>query len=189
VKKEYFRRERNELTTLNVFDVLTFARDEVIHSKVIAWLLDPAGSHMHENLFFKIFLGELGISPAYADFEYQVSTEVSGESSRIDIEILSFQAFVIHIENKIGASEGENQLMNEWTDLQRRANAQEIPKSSRHGLFLTPTGHLPSMHAGFKALSWVTILSCVKTFSEEIESQKLIWFLDQYRQTILTHII
>ena len=115
----------------NLFAVMDLEHDEATHSKILAWLLDRRimhGTHAQGSLFFRLFLEELrtdlGIEPSqithYAEQLYWVSPEVSGDKSRVDIEIAAYGQFVIHIENKIAAIEGPEQTKREWEDLETR---------------------------------------------------------------------
>ena len=66
-------------------------------------------------------LRELGLPAEYSTHHYWVRREVSGDDSIVDVEIASRGQFLIHIENKIRSSEGEDQTDREWSDVSRRA--------------------------------------------------------------------
>jgi hypothetical protein len=134
----------------NLFRVMDIEHIELIHSKLLAWLLDQRiehGSHAQGNLGFRLFIREFQTEldadqqrrqiADYADEDYRVRREVASTNSRVDIEIAANGRFLIHIENKILAVEGEEQTIYEWTDMNKRADALEIPESSRHAIFLT----------------------------------------------------
>lgn len=94
-------------------------RDEVRNSRVLAWLLDPRGSHGFGNLLTDALLAEL--SRRYTTFNFpvisgddcrvRVETSPDGDNgNRLDIEIYSPNFYVI-IEVKIDAIEGDEQLL------------------------------------------------------------------------------
>jgi hypothetical protein len=99
----------------NIFNLLGVNSDEVIHSKILAMLLDPHGMHQKQDVFLKCFLEELNIKDfntknAAVKTEYYIGQiDESYESGgRIDIVINSNKQIII--ENKIYASDQKNQL-------------------------------------------------------------------------------
>ena len=114
----------------NIFSVLQMESDEVkTHSRFLAELLNPKGSHGQKDVFLKKFIERFGIekfdtSNAKVDVEFFIgqvteckddkmdilnrSTKCTG-GGRIDILIRSGEN-VIMIENKIYAIEQPNQL-------------------------------------------------------------------------------
>ena len=46
------------LTEFNLFDVLGVSKAEIRHSRIIAWLLDPHGSHGLGDTLLRVFLRE-----------------------------------------------------------------------------------------------------------------------------------
>jgi hypothetical protein len=101
----------------NVFEILMIRHYEArVHTPFLVNLLNPNGSHMQGDLFYQSFLekvlGEKGV------FEQSEGLSVHGEYSagdlgRIDILIENRRSavpFCIIIENKIYATDQENQL-------------------------------------------------------------------------------
>ena len=80
------------------------------------------------SLGFRFFLEEFGLPVKYADGKYRVRREVSGDESRIDVEVAERRKFVIHIENKIWSAEGDDETNREWRDL---AGACGVPRMHR----------------------------------------------------------
>ena len=138
----------------NLFEVMGIENLERFHSKILAWLLDRRiehGTHAQGNLGFRLFLEELGKDLAvesnpqintYPDEQYWVRCEVSGEQSRIDIEIAARGKFIIHIENKIRAQEGPEPNSPRIEGLERakerignskREFARHFSNARRHG--------------------------------------------------------
>ena len=156
----------------NLLDVLDVARDEVSHSKLLAWLLDRRiernGTHAQGNLGFRLFLvelrRELKLSPECAEVPYWVRTELAGDKSRIDLEIAARGQFVIHIENKIHSAEGFDQTNREWADLTKRAELLAVPSNAVRGIFLTVTGGAAE-NANFVPISWDRVARVLDKFA------------------------
>jgi hypothetical protein len=108
------RELEKQLGPFNIFDVLKSAHNEIRHSNVLAWLLDPNGSHGMQELFLRrwlmrIFYDEQEsasyLDPIKIDSAPFRSVEVRREWNHIDvlveIETQSGEQWVICIENKI----------------------------------------------------------------------------------------
>ena len=103
---------------VDVFDVLKLHGDEQFHSNVLAWLLDPGGSHGLGDHFLQGFLSASGASYAIPAMDRPSTTvrrekslELDGGYGRLDIRILNENAnFVCAIENKVWAPESGDQL-------------------------------------------------------------------------------
>jgi len=164
----------------NLLQVMAVEDDEATHSRILAWLLDRRlehGSHAQGALGFRLFLREFGpdlnvkLKPqimSYPDEPYWVRREVAGRESRVDIEIAASRKFIIHIENKIGSSEGEYQTHREWCDLKRRAKDLCIPRSNVHGIFLTLDSS-PPRNKHFAAIGWHRLVTVLEQFAEEAQ--------------------
>jgi hypothetical protein len=102
----------------NIFGILNLKTDELSHSKFIAELLDPKGSH-GKNKFLDLFLEKIGEKDFYRkDDLIRVETEkpigyvTSDSGGRIDIFINNNKnPKQIIIENKIYAGDQPNQLL------------------------------------------------------------------------------
>jgi hypothetical protein len=151
-----------ESDPFNIFRLLRKETDEVnLHSRFLAELLDPHGSHGGGNAFLQLFLAQCGIAPT--DFHVETARMLR-ESNRIDILLHTHQEAVI-IENKIWAGDQDKQL-------ERYA---EIV-SSRHLryriLYLTPHGHAPSQQsAGKLALrpDYEQLVTCI-SYAEHVQA-------------------
>jgi hypothetical protein len=150
------------------WEIAGLKRDEVRNSRVLAWLLDPRGSHGFGNLLTHALLAELSRRsptlelPVISDDGCQVRVESSpdGDSSnRLDIEIDSPNFYVI-IEVKIDAMEGNEQLLR-YGEL-GKSRAGNRPWGM---VFLTPSGFDCSTAAHFKdkviRLSWKQLSSAL----------------------------
>ena len=112
---------RDLLAEFNPFDVLKIERRETQHSALLAWLLNPRGSHGLQDYFLRRFLSEAA-AKAQEDGIGNVTAldvdgwdlggiEVATERHNIDILLVDQDdEFVCIIENKIGAGEHSNQL-------------------------------------------------------------------------------
>lgn len=119
VVNSYSRIEEITGQNFNLFSLLRKEDDEVkLHSKFIAELLNPYGSHSQGSIFLKCFLDILKIK----DFESNnasvfiehftgVINQDKTKGGNIDILIRSINNKLIKIENKIYAIEQENQLL------------------------------------------------------------------------------
>lgn len=153
---------------VDVFDALRLHGDEQFHSDLLAWLLDPRGSHGLGDDFLQGFLAASGASRALraADWPSTIvrrekSIELDGEYGRLDIWVLNQEAnFVCAVENKVWASEGEGQLA--WY---RKVLARDHHGQRVHLVFLTPRGVMPDDPAErerWTAVSYTDILRLVE---------------------------
>jgi hypothetical protein len=93
----------------NLFQL--FSPGEIMHSKILAFFLDPKSTHGQRDLFLKIFLEKLDV-PNYENGNWVVTKEKGG----IDIIIKrNHPQSVIIIENKSNsAPDQKNQLYRYW---------------------------------------------------------------------------
>lgn len=142
--------------SFNLFNVLNIKTDELIHSSMIASLLDPHGEHGKGCLFLQRLLNiwdfgfVLDTKTASVTTEYEIGTLNSSSTwgGRIDILITDAHNHAIIIENKINAQDQKNQL-------KRYANFAKSSKLEYTIIYLTLDGHEPSE------------LSTGKNFSED----------------------
>ena len=131
------------LTEFNLFEVLGIVHSEVRHSALLAWLLDPRGSHGLRDYFLRGFLAsaaayaranEIGVLTQFDVDRWKLSeVEVATERHRIDILLVDHaDGFVCAIENKIGSSEHSNQLSRYYETVER-----EYPELTPLSIFLT----------------------------------------------------
>ncbi|UXI04685.1 PD-(D/E)XK nuclease family protein [Photobacterium sp. TY1-4] len=121
----------------NLFSVLRGSTDEVrLHSRFIAELLDPKGSHNMGRRFLQHFLETLKID----DFDMQGECSVEKEWDNIDILIRNQANQAIIIENKIHAGDQEEQLARYYHTIK---NAR-VTDESIHLIYLTLNGKEPT---------------------------------------------
>lgn len=129
----------------NIFRVLPIERREtVLHSPMLAHLLDPTASHgqgcLFLRTFFQVAYANTRLSPPSEPLEaseWSVRPEVYIGNGSLDllIECLK-QKYVLVVENKIDAVEQDSQLSRyyHWMEDNR------ADYSTRQLVFLTPTG-------------------------------------------------
>lgn len=147
------RELERSLRRFNVFDVLRSSQNEIRHSNILAWLLDPSGTHGLDELFLRRWLMEvlnsaakqdrsLDIDPVEVDAEPFERIEVWREWNHIDVVIRMTLAngidWVFAIENKVNATQGKYQLSG-----YRKKIEQSFSSSKRVFLFLTKEGEAP----------------------------------------------
>ena len=130
----------------DVLSILGRHRDELFHSRMLGWLLNPTGRHGFGDRFLRTFLAAAWPGESMVDggtVEIELERQSSGMSagteeslqSRADL-VIHFQSLVIVIENKLDAGEQEAQcerLYWSWA-----GEPTEV-----RWLFLTPNGRLP----------------------------------------------
>jgi hypothetical protein len=102
----------------NIFQVLNITTDEVrLHSKFLAELLDPNGTHDKGSVFLYRFLeitgstGLIDLDSVRVSVEYHIGNVTPTAGGRIDILIQDHLENALIIENKIYAGDQENQLL------------------------------------------------------------------------------
>ncbi len=119
VVNSYSRIEEITGQNFNLFSLLRKEYDEVrLHSKFIAELLNPYGSHSQGAIFLKCFLNVLKLEDFESNNASVFTEHYTGainlektKGGNIDILIRSINNKLIKIENKIYAIEQENQLL------------------------------------------------------------------------------
>ena len=110
ISESYERVAKATGENFNIFSVLNLETNEVTtHSRFIAEMLNPNGSHGQENEFLELFttmFSNLELKTS----EAKVKTEHSFNNGRIDIIVRDSFNNAIIIENKIYAEEQEKQI-------------------------------------------------------------------------------
>jgi hypothetical protein len=146
----------------DLLTVLGRHRDELVHSRLLRWLLRPTGRHGLGDAFLRAFLDTVwpgeGLADDAAAVRVELETTRAGVSetaaelleARADI-VVYLDDIVIVIENKVDAGEQPRQcerLYRAWSD-----EATDV-----RFLFLTPTGRAPATTASEDARSaWRTL--------------------------------
>lgn len=133
----------------SVLETAIKGNEEMMHSSVIASLLDTRGSHGQKCRFLELFLGCLpeqfksfDPSGARTACERYIGKMTEDSGGRVDICIENSSGQMIVIENKIFAGDQEHQILRYVKFLRgrpRNRGGEKFPV-----LYLTPDGHSPS---------------------------------------------
>lgn len=198
--EDWRKHQADSADEFDLLKVLDLTHEENRHSMMLAWLLDRDmlhyGTHAQGNLGFRLFLEVLKevlkLPLELVDTPYWVRREVSGDTSRVDIEIAAHGGFLIHIENKIWSKEGRLQTHREAEDMRRRAEALGIAPCANEGhvlgLFLTPSGKAPE-NPDFRPISWRQIARVVEEFAEKARPPEVKLFARHYARTLRRFIV
>lgn len=139
-------------------------QDEMRNSSVLRWLLDCFGDHgqgpdLLAALLEHLKLPALAALAQQAPYRARVEQQLSDSGdSRVDIAIEGAD-FVVLIEAKVGAAEGEDQLERYYRYL------HGIPgKRQRALIFLTPEGRQarnPALQAAIRPLAWAALADVI----------------------------
>ena len=111
VKKNREMLDRTEWN-FNVFKLCGIGHYENWHSKILAEFLNPHGTHGLGDEFLRLFLTLQRIDFVVTPF-CEVTTELSMNKGRMDI-VIRDKEWVVVIENKVYATEQEDQLTRYW---------------------------------------------------------------------------
>ena len=104
---------RQTAAQFNLFEALGITRKEQFQSRFLAFLLDPRESHDQGEMFLRTFLERilsLDSLPQCLDRAVVKLESVIATYGRVDIVITLPDRRIIVIENKVDASEGEEQI-------------------------------------------------------------------------------
>ena len=183
---------------VDIFDALRLDGSEEFHSNLLAWLLDPNGTHGLGGHFLQRFLAASGASRAIpaADrsstaVRREKSLELDGGYGRLDIWIRNESAnFVCAVENKVWATESGDQLA--WY---RRVLPRDYPDQRIHRVFLTRRGVPPDDPAErehWLTISYTDILRLVEgtmAAAGDGANEDVLAFLGQYAITLRRNIV
>lgn len=184
---------------INIFEAAGLVRQEIRHSKVLSYLLKPNENHGLGDLFFKKLITHPAISDtsmyldnsncpsalkmAINDFD---DLFVRPEDMQIDILMWSSRnKIVVAIENKVGASEGDNQLKR-YTD--KITEDTRFKGYSRILLYLTPDGDAGS-NEEWLSISYKLIIEILENIIENSINIETTLFVNHYIELIRKHIV
>ena len=196
VLDEDLERLEDLLAEFNLFEVLKIERRETQHSALLAWLLNPRGSHGLRDYFIRRFLlevtsegfqlGLVDVSPIDVDGWSLEDIEVATERHNIDILLINENdGFVCLIENKIGSGEHSNQLSRYLNTVE-----QEYDGLTPLAIYLTPEGNNPGTEKDAKRyipLSYEVVASLIERTLQTRQSTMsagVASFLEQYGRTL-----
>lgn len=177
------------LDSLNIFNVLCIETNELRHSNMLAWLLNPKGNHNLGSKVLKRFLRQIfssplqpGLSPVDAEAMDFNSVQIEREWKHIDILIIASDV-VIAIENKVFSKEHSNQLQR-----YREVIEKHFPSHKHAYVFLTPNGESPETETDFyEPLSYEFIADLItrilETYGESVDDRTKLYLKD-YVQTV-----
>jgi hypothetical protein len=188
----------------NIFTVLDRERREVsTHSRFLAELLDPRGSHGQAHLFLRTFLDccdrkitagpFLALNGPVESFSWAVRTEQwvklndDNRSGRMDLVISSVDAsFLLIIENKIDASESrDDQVASylKWLDRQT-----QWKRPARKLVYLTVNGDYAQSAVDpgkYLCLSYrKDVPSWLKTVLPQVRAVRTLHLVSQYLEVV-----
>lgn len=118
ISNKYKELAKSTGENFNIFSILRMESNEVTtHSRFIAELLNPNGSHDQSDKFLAIFKNtfapesKLNLATTKVYVEHYVGKVEAESGGRIDILIKDAEGNVIMIENKVYAAEQSNQLL------------------------------------------------------------------------------
>lgn len=152
-------RNQTHADRFNVFEVLQITSSEVrLHSRFLAELLNPKGSHGQGAVFLDKFLELSGCHQVFTDtrhvrvfVEHNIGSKTEISGGQLDLLLVDDKHCAVVIENKIYAGDQENQL------LRYHNYAQQLKADDGNCILLYLTLH------GNEATEWSTGGTLTKT--------------------------
>ena len=179
IEDDDFERLNQRLSERTLFDVLGISQDELSHSRMVAWLLDPTESHGLGSKVLRRFLytasklalaaeidfakNGLPITPLLAETLSLADVRLRCEyslSNRRRPDVVTWsenEHWLCVIENKVLSDEGEEQTTSYYDEMLKSFP----PEQFRHRLFvyLTPEGTWPEstqfVPVSYSTVAWV----------------------------------
>lgn len=163
----------------NIFDVFGFAKNEIRHSFVLRWLLDPKENHgLGDSVIKKLLRRLISLDPGrYENNAFDLlmmdcsDFTVQREIQNIDLLLLSKNNGVaIVIENKIGSHEHSSTGYDSQLDKYRDYIEHNIEMRTKIYIYLTPQNESPSDEDNWQTLSYTDIVEILEeTYKEHSE--------------------
>lgn len=179
------------VSQFNIFEAIGAVRQELRHSELLAFLLDPNENHGLGDSFLRRFLQKaianatastLPISPVDLDVWDLDDVDIRREWKNIDILILDARhRLAVIIENKIDSGEHSDQLARYWRIVEQEFSGYRII-----GLFLTPerTNENRPTDSRYIAIDYVLVSDVVDRFLKSRSST-----IGPDVQTVLRHYV
>ena len=170
------------LRRFNLFEAIGMTRQEIRHSRLLAFLLDPHQTHGLGERFLRGFLQALSVTLPDTDLS---DVEVFTEWENIDILIRCPRTrLAIVIENKIGAGEHGDQLARYRETVTRHFGGWTVLS-----IFLSPLGALPT-NPDYQIAEYNTIVTLTEELAllPELDSD-VITLLRHYSQMLRRHVL
>lgn len=186
------------LNSFNLFEAIGVVKQELRHSNLLAFLLNPQKNHGLGDAFVKRLLKKILITTQDMDRNIPITlididtwnfnnANVYREWKNIDILFIdNHRHLAVIIENKIGTSEHSNQLQRYYQQVRR-----EYPKCRIMGLYLTPDGTLPSEDT-YIAIEYSLICAILEDLIESKEAtlnSEVVVMVRHYTQMLRRHIM
>lgn len=177
----------------NIFDVFNISHYEIRHSNFLNWLLNPQGNHGFGHRVLLDFLREVALDNRAKGLSIIDLASMSLEGAHLRREwqgidlLIELPGLIVVIENKIGATESNNQL-------QRYQHLIEsnYPDHKKVFVFLTPSGTEASENLSWVNLSYnsfIRILEDLLKIEEHSLSDKVQYYLKDYISTLKNDIM
>lgn len=177
----------------NIFQILGAVNNELRHSNMLSWLLNPNESHGIGEAFIKRFLREVAQHEKSSISQFQTENlpfdkvEIRREWNNIDVLIL-FPEHVVAIENKIWSKETGNQLERYISVIE-----DHFPDKNKSYVFLTPDGYIPE-HASdtYISISYqvvIDILSRILEIKSNDLTSRMFILMEDYLQILKRNIM
>lgn len=169
-------------TGVNIFEVLGISNSEDPISYLLAWLLNPKGSHSLDKKFLEGFMrlckkiceyqGELQLENVEVKAQKGFSELNGEEGGALDIEIFSKKNFLCIVENKLGAGFMKGQLEKYTKYAEKRGKELEIDSKNVFLIALDPkfdpkTNPLTERNHRFKGMNYSGIIKVLKELKKE----------------------
>lgn len=162
-------------TGFNIFDVLNISRNEIRHSNVLSWLLNPNGDHgLGDSVLYGVLSEILSLNSKCKFKQTKLllldlkNFDVRREEEFIDILLVSQkEKFVIAIENKTFTGEHDNQLSRYMKYVEKRFSGFDTLY-----LYLTPHGDESSDSENWLLLSYDAIYKSIERALNEIHVEE-----------------
>jgi hypothetical protein len=160
--------------------------NENMSSRIIADLLNPAGTHGQGRFFLDKFLELCELGNDFFSREEEISVEceamtysITNSLRRIDI-LLTCPGHALAIENKIWASDQREQLLDYLHHLKRTTqNVFRLVYLAPAGRSL-PEDNLAKFQGTFHVVKWQALLECLRQCKEHVKAKKLRFFLGDF---------
>lgn len=177
----------------NIFDVFNISHYEIRHSNFLNWLLNPQGNHGFGHRVLLDFLREVALDDRAKGLSIIDLANMSLEGAHLRREwhsidlLIELPGLIVVIENKIGATESNNQLQR-----YQQVIENNYPNHKKVFVFLTPSGTEASENQTWVNLSYnaiIRILEELIKIEEHSLSLKVQFYLKDYISTLKNDIM
>jgi hypothetical protein len=156
-------------------------RDEIAHSRIVAWLLSEECEHGLRDRFLVELLRDGQILDGFPGGPYRVTQEVWGGTSRIDI-VVQGDRFVLGIENKLDGDLQPHQLERELADVEMLAAGRW------YRMIYLALWDAPDRPVGVDFVSYQSVLTALhECLDEVVPSARAI--IDDFGRHVCTHLL